>query len=254
MEHTYCKFINKILQDPYSRFISDCSDKELLEGMLNDPRIDMSIENNRAIRQASRLGHTEIVKMLLTDSRVDPSVNRNEAICEAVRWGHLEIVKMLLHDNRVSACDMDDYALRWAVAHNYIGITRLLLDHGAHVAANRCESLTVAVQRNHHEILDMLVKNPDVVPTNNLLSIACELGFYDCVCILLKDPNIDPTPQYNDHGFCIYDPLMSATLGNHLSIVERLLEDPRTRILNSTINVAIERNYNEIVKILIKNQ
>jgi hypothetical protein len=40
--------------------------------LLKDPRNDPSVENNFAIRHASKCGYKEVVEMLLKDSRVDP--------------------------------------------------------------------------------------------------------------------------------------------------------------------------------------
>ena len=60
-----------------------------------------SAENNYAIQLASRKGHLEIVELLLQDPRVDPSADDNYAIGWASQNGHLEIIKLLLQDPRV---------------------------------------------------------------------------------------------------------------------------------------------------------
>lgn len=57
--------------------------------------IDPSDDDNRAIKEAAEVGHTDIVKLLLTDSRVDPSSDNNIAITRARQGGHTEIVELL---------------------------------------------------------------------------------------------------------------------------------------------------------------
>jgi ankyrin repeat protein len=54
-----------------------------------------------AIGSASRKGHVEIVKRLLQDPRVDPTVDGQYAIKFASINGHYKVVKLLLKDHRV---------------------------------------------------------------------------------------------------------------------------------------------------------
>ena len=75
--------------------------------LLADERVDPSDDDNLAIRDASREGHSDVVLRLLQDQRVDPSDFHNEAIRFAAANGHLEIVRILIKDSRV-----DPYALR----------------------------------------------------------------------------------------------------------------------------------------------
>lgn len=72
-----------------------------IKSLLTDTKVDPSVENNYAIRWASRFGHADVVKLLLSDPRVDPSADNNYAIRCAYREHHNEVLKLLLADSRV---------------------------------------------------------------------------------------------------------------------------------------------------------
>ena len=69
--------------------------------LLDDPRVDPSVQNNYLFQLASKTGQIEIVKLLLKNPRVDPSANKNMSIKIASKKGHFDIVKLLLEDPRV---------------------------------------------------------------------------------------------------------------------------------------------------------
>jgi len=60
--------------------------------------VEPSAENNYTIRIASERGYPELVELLLQDPRVDPSDRDNEAIRIASERGHPNIVELLLLD------------------------------------------------------------------------------------------------------------------------------------------------------------
>ena len=72
-----------------------------VEMLLEDPRVDPSANNNQAIQSAVNQDHECIVEMLLEDPRVDPSVNDNQLIRRAARQGNVQIVNTFLQDPRV---------------------------------------------------------------------------------------------------------------------------------------------------------
>ena len=76
---------------------------DVVQLLLEDPRVDPSANHNLAIRLAALYGRHQIVKLLFTDPRVDPSdkLIHNSAIRLAARNGHLKVVKLLLEDPRV---------------------------------------------------------------------------------------------------------------------------------------------------------
>jgi hypothetical protein len=87
--------------------------------LLKDPRIDPSINDNKAIRYACDYGQKEIVEILLQDHRVDPSTKHNEAIQWACEHGHKEIVEMLLKDKRVDPSDDNNFCILEASSKGY---------------------------------------------------------------------------------------------------------------------------------------
>ena len=62
-----------------------------------------SANNNLAIREASEYGYVDVVELLLDDPRVNPSTDNNYAIREASVNGNIKVVKLLLKDSRVEA-------------------------------------------------------------------------------------------------------------------------------------------------------
>jgi ankyrin repeat protein len=106
---------------------SQFDNKEIMELLLQDKRVDPSAHNNFAIQMASYAGHTEIVKLLLQDKRVDPSADNNYAIRLASYAGRTEVVKLLLQDRRVDPSAQDNYAIRMASHYGYTKIVKLLL-------------------------------------------------------------------------------------------------------------------------------
>jgi len=66
----------------------------------NVMKVDPTIENNRAIRDASFNGHTEIVKYLLSNPLVDPNAENSDALLSAIANGHTDIVQLLIADKR----------------------------------------------------------------------------------------------------------------------------------------------------------
>lgn len=58
-------------------------------------------EDNAAIRVASGDGHLGVVEGLLQDRRVDPSAPNNAAINDASKKRHFDVVTRLIMDDRV---------------------------------------------------------------------------------------------------------------------------------------------------------
>jgi hypothetical protein len=89
--------------------------------------VDPSINDNRAIRWASWLGHEGVVKELLKDPRVDPSAKDNFAIIMASYEGYEDVVTLLLKDHRVDPSAEDNEAIRRASWKGQVNVVRLLL-------------------------------------------------------------------------------------------------------------------------------
>ena len=102
---------------------------EVVKLLLADPKVDPSASNNDAIRWASQNGHTEVVKLLLTDHRVDPATWNNEPIRYASQNGHAEVVKLLLADPRVDPSAENNYAIKLATRNGHSEVVKLLLEY-----------------------------------------------------------------------------------------------------------------------------
>lgn len=91
-----------------------------------DPRVDFANINISIVWAAER-NELNMVERLLLDPRIDPSVAENGAIREAARNGNIAVVKRLLKDRRVDPSACDNFALSAASFKKYREIEVLLL-------------------------------------------------------------------------------------------------------------------------------
>jgi hypothetical protein len=63
---------------------------QIVNFLLQDPRIDPTVFDNFAVRVACENGHEKVVAMLLKDARVNPAAQNNYAVVAAVKNGHIE--------------------------------------------------------------------------------------------------------------------------------------------------------------------
>lgn len=97
----------------------------IVEFLLSCPNIDPTYSDGMFNIVVSR-NHQEIVSLLLQDSRIDPSIDDNQAIKTAAKNGYLEIVKLLLQDPRVDPCADNNYALYYAEQNGHTEIAQLI--------------------------------------------------------------------------------------------------------------------------------
>ena len=112
-------YIKKRLESLTNLQCSECSETiqeasknghiQVVERLLQDPRVDPSAGNNYAIRMASHRDHIHVVERLLQDPRVDPSAGDNQAYCHA----NPEIANLLTKDIRVQICKADYHISKW---------------------------------------------------------------------------------------------------------------------------------------------
>jgi hypothetical protein len=100
---------------------------ELVNRLLQDPRVDPSADDNCAIQSASTNGYLAVVNRLLQDPRVDPSANNNYGIQMAAAEGHLAVVNRLLQDPRTNPVDATNYALNESYNRGHLAVTTRLL-------------------------------------------------------------------------------------------------------------------------------
>ena len=169
---------------------------EVVNLLLNDNRVDSSVDNQCAIRTASENGHIEVVKLLLNDNRVDPSVDNQYAIQWASNNGHIEVVKLLLNDPQVDPSADNQYAIRWASSKGHVEVVKLLLnDQRVDPSANNQYAIQWASEKGYIEVVKLLLNDQRVDPSvDNQYAIrfASQNGDTEVVKLLLNDPRVDP--------------------------------------------------------------
>jgi ankyrin repeat protein len=155
-----------------------------LASLLQDERVDPSIEDNFAIRFASERGYKEIVKLLLQgtkrsyynsdciafisfnivlncllDDRVDPSAKGNSPLGNACESGQLEIVEVLLQDGRIDPSAQNNWAIQESSRGGYKEIVKLLLqDERVDPSAKGNYAIRFASRFGHKGIVKCLLQ------------------------------------------------------------------------------------------------
>ena len=173
---------------------------QLLKNYLN--KIDPSLDDNWAIRKASKKGYYIIVKLLLDlplergvhehssralheekpSFRVDPSANNNYAIQLASKNGHEVLVKLLLDlplERGVDPSAKNNYAIRYASVYDYTSIVKLLLDlplkRGVDPSANDNKAIIYASRYSHKAVVKLLATSSKIslakIPNLKILDI-----------------------------------------------------------------------------------
>jgi hypothetical protein len=149
-----CKWFDKAVKTGNS---------DLMDLMLQNPRVDPSAEKNTAIRCASACGHLAIVDRLLQDSRIDPSTSNNLPIHHASTYGHLAVVDRLLQDPRVDPSADNNLAIRLASENGHLAVVdRLLQDPRVDPTASDNWAIHLASVRGHQTVVNRLLQDPRV--------------------------------------------------------------------------------------------
>ncbi len=199
--------------------------------LLNDPRVDPTVDNNLFMRSVSEKGHTKTVSVLLQDERVDPAALESLALKRACDNGHTKTVKLLLQDGRSDPAALESLALKYACDNGHTKIVKLLLQDGrSDPAAHENVALIRACENGHAETVRVLLQDPRVVidlaayDTSifllQALVMACSKGHAETVRVVLQDGRLDPS-ALKGHA------LVQACLGGHTETVKVLLQDPR---------------------------
>lgn len=128
--------VGRILEDPminildfeYSLYMASLRGHlDVVEKLLQDPRVDPSYKDNVLIIRVVECGCSDVVRRLLKDPRVDPTVVNNTAIIRAAVNGHLGVLICLLQDKRVEPGVDNNYALRLASSNGHTKVVKCLL-------------------------------------------------------------------------------------------------------------------------------
>jgi ankyrin repeat protein len=103
--------------------------KELYSKDITENNVDVTTDDNYAVKWASLYGYLDVVEYLVSKG-ADVSADDNFALKWASRFGYLDIVKYLVeHGADVTA--EDNYALKWAAEYEYLEVVKYLLSQGA---------------------------------------------------------------------------------------------------------------------------
>ena len=134
---------------------------DVVKLLLEDGRVDPTIENNLALYLAIKEGHVRVVKVLLEDGRVVPNMYDNNCIWLATRMGFHGIVKILL--KYLDPSIHDNICISNAAWNGCIYTMGLLLaDPRVDPTAQNYRAVKYACFRNKVEVLEMLLDDDRV--------------------------------------------------------------------------------------------
>lgn len=133
-------------------------DVNAVNNLITNETIDITANNNAAVKWAARQGHLGLVKRLLIRG-VDPSVGDDYPFREAAATGRTEVVRFLLQDSRVNPRSHHDWAFTQACLKGHASVVELLLQDGRCDPSTQNNSgLAWAAQNGHEDVIDLLVK------------------------------------------------------------------------------------------------
>lgn len=187
---------------------------------------DPASNNNEPIVYAAQLGRLDMVDRLLEDPRVDPTAQGNAAIILAAQNGHPGVVDRLLQDPRVDPADQGNAAIILAAQNGHLGVVdRLLEDPRVDPADQGNAAIILAAQEGRPDVVDRLLQDPRVDPSdrgNAAIILAAQNGHLEVVDRLLQDPRVDPADQGNSA-------IVAAVHNLHYNVIARLKQDPRVQ-------------------------
>ena len=230
---------------------------EIVRMFLKDKNINPSMQDNKAIKDASTKGVYSTVKLLLSDGTVNPGAQNSISILLAAKHGHESIFRALLVDPRVNPGAQDNSPIKIAAEHGYYNIVRMLLitskvDPRIDLAINSNHPLRVACQNGHLEIVKLLLTEARVNPgdaNSGAIVLAARKGHFSIVKLLLNDHRVDPTAKNNSL-------IREAAAHGRVKVLKILLQDPRIDPAvnnNEPIRLAAKHWKSEAVDLLIKD-
>lgn len=174
---------------------------EIVQILLSDPRVDPSANMNAAIQQAAVRKEQEVFEFLLADPRVDPSVNQSQALISCAEKGLLHRVKLLMLDSRVDPSARENKAFKVAAQGSHLKVLKhLVTDSRVDPTSNDNEAFQIAVKGNRFNTVEWLLTVPGVDPgcqDNRAFISAVSRHNLRMVQLLLDCPQVDPSAQNN---------------------------------------------------------
>ena len=100
---------------------------DIMKSLFRNPKVKKSFSVNEAISIASYNGKIDVLNDLLQDPIVDPGANNNDAIKWAAVGGKINVVNRLLQDSRVDPTADNNYSIMWAASLPHSDVVRRLL-------------------------------------------------------------------------------------------------------------------------------
>ena len=208
---------------------------EAVKVLLNDDdiQVDKKTRNGWTPLLKACLTRYLNIAVLLLNKGADVNSQNNQGLSpllDAVQKNHPDVVKLLLSQDDILV-DLKTRKgltpLQAACYQGYHSIAILLLNKGADVNAQKIggsSSLLYAVQKNHPEVVKLLLDQDDILVDLKTsvgltpLQAACYQGYRN-IAVLLLDKGADVNAQMNG-GF---SPLYMAVQNKHNDVVELLL-------------------------------
>ncbi|KAJ3256487.1 hypothetical protein HK103_005485 [Boothiomyces macroporosus] len=219
------------LQEYFQLRIAVTTDLPLVPTLYPEPFFD-SVKNNKLPYWNFIQLNTEYVQnwnllaFRLTKELQLPAVKQhlqrisNSCKLNIIEYGSGDTTSLML----LESMDTDlAESLTVCCQYGYIESVKYLLSRDIDPTWNRNKPIRVAARFNHLQIVQLLLENPKVNPSdcdNEILQDAASGGRYEIVDLLMKDGRVDPSFP-NDQ------PILIAAQKLNFRIVDLLLDDPR---------------------------
>ncbi|GBG34276.1 Ankyrin-2 [Hondaea fermentalgiana] len=138
-----------------------CGRTEMVDLLLQDERVDPTVQSSRVLQVAASGNRVDIVSLLLKDGRVDVEASDCLAFREAALRGHDGVVTMLLAESKVDPRVMNHFALRQAAGRGHDKVVRILLEDGrSDPAIHGCDAILSAARHHRMRTVRVLLSSP----------------------------------------------------------------------------------------------
>jgi hypothetical protein len=187
---------------------------DMMTLLLADDRVVFGFEmESRLICKAAELCEDAVLKALLQSGRGDPGFNRNEALTIACRsTGSPGAVHLLLSDERVNflpdirgfpTIRGANHCIKYCARSGDVYAMKMLMQKDGFYPAVAEKATTICVEYSNllnSSMLEFLLQEGSCDPSalnNNALQVCCANQQLECVRLLLADPRVDLTVNYN---------------------------------------------------------
>ncbi|AVL95190.1 ankyrin repeat protein [Moumouvirus australiensis] len=144
---------------------SERGDIELVRSALRNGA-NVRLNNDYALKLASKGGHLAIVKLLI-ESGCDIKTNGEFSLCLASEYGHLKVVKYFINLGIDVNC-YNDYSIRYACENGHLQVVQKLIDCGANIQCQNNYCIKFASKNGQINVVRLLIeKGCDITVENN---------------------------------------------------------------------------------------